>query len=325
MAGPEDFLSPTFNATDDYDFAIGSTDYSRKVAFYAQRLRDGINGGHYSRLEVQDCSKSYRQQYVTRWGDLLLIQEGGKITGNRTLGLFNIPQEDKNGSYTTSVNDGQDISISSEYSLDASNLKPNHHIFSSNSTWIISNYTGTLHALPEFSDPRAIPSYDWQCFGLSDSQHFCNGTTLHHSLQPGGQWKPFGRAVKHCWAERTEERCSLTFNVGIGLAVICCNLVKACCMFFTLIWVRRPGLMTLGDAIQSFINCHDPHTAGLCTFSAARMDVFWNADKCAVAWPAFFGETWGLKALDDIQQPWTPQVVRWWRAVTPIRYHCYLL
>ena len=82
--------------------------------------------------------------------------------------------------------------------------------------------------------------------------------------------------VRGCKSEITEERCKVQFSLGIMIAVICCNLVKACAMIMTLVRSREPTLVTLGDAIGSFLRIPDPTTMGICFADRRFIDREWR-------------------------------------------------
>ena len=82
--------------------------------------------------------------------------------------------------------------------------------------------------------------------------------------------------VRGCKSEVIEERCKLQFSLGIMIAVICCNIVKACAMIMTIVRSREPTLVTLGDAIDSFLRVPDPTTIGICFADRGFIDREWR-------------------------------------------------
>ena len=71
--------------------------------------------------------------------------------------------------------------------------------------------------------------------------------------------------VRGCKSEITKEKCKVQFSLGIMIAVIGCNLVKACSMMImTVVRSREPTLATLGDAIDSFLRIPDSTTVWIC-------------------------------------------------------------
>ena len=287
MAGPENFLSPGFSDTDFYNIFDNCT---TRLVSYAQDFRKGIESGLFEKLEVEDCRKEYTQQYVSRRGDLLVIQKSTEYP-------------DYNRLVSQSYNQSCALAQWWDPSINEFNDKP----------------------FPFMVDPHNVPSYDWQC-PWPGIQYGCNATTLTNSIDAFDPWEPFGDPVEYCWSERLDEECTLTFNTPICIAVIAFNLIKASCMCLTLLLTKSSALMTLGDAIESFMHRPDQHTAGMSTFSADRLNLFWEQEKIAIALPSFFGGSRRRKALEKFfSQTWSPTRPRWWRAATPSRFHCFVL
>lgn len=85
-------------------------------------------------------------------------------------------------------------------------------------------------------------------------------------------------AVDHCLSEKVEEKCQLQFSLPICLAVIACNCIKVICMFLTARDGRREILLTVGDALSSFLSKPDPNTNGRCLVSKSDIEHqrFWG-------------------------------------------------
>ena len=274
-------MSPDFNDLAFYHFENCSTD----IASTNQKIRTGIRSGIFEQLSVKECLREYAQQYVSRRGDLLLVQ-------NKT-SLY-------------------------KYSNDHCTLK---YRADTMNPW---NSTFIRKFFPSVIDPHDVPSYDWQCPWPGDE--YCSVTNVINSVKSGKSWEPFGDPVQYCWSERLHEECTLTFNAPIGVAVIACNLIKACCMCLTLLLVKDSTLMTLGDAIESFMDCPDKHTAGMSIFCANRLTLLWKQERIATAWPDTYGGRRRQETLHDkLFRVWTPKARRWKQSASPSRYFCYIL
>lgn len=79
--------------------------------------------------------------------------------------------------------------------------------------------------------------------------------------------------VEYCLSKSVEERCRLQFSLVIMGIVIGCNLAKIICMVLTLWYHKSQPLVTLGDAISSFLDHPDPATKNMCL-----------ANKSSFAW-----------------------------------------
>lgn len=77
-------------------------------------------------------------------------------------------------------------------------------------------------------------------------------------------WQPYGYSPDYCLSERLPENCGLHVNLVLIWIVVSCNIVKIAAML--LVALRDPGkkLVTIGDAISSFLENPDPTTIGHC-------------------------------------------------------------
>jgi len=209
LAGPQDFLKASFNQTAFYaDLVESGFTYPyahpiQSTVHLAQTLQHSIlNTANFEKMDTAECANAYAQQYLSKWGDLLIVGEF----------------------YT---------------------LFPN------------------VYAL---GLPTLYPSYAWEC-PLGN---------LSNCLLSPWEWKPFGGLALECWAEKITESCTLNFSLTLGLVVIACNVTKVICMAMTIWRHRKPALITIGDAIQSFLDRPDGATSGKCLFSGNQMHLFWK-------------------------------------------------
>ncbi|PUU77977.1 hypothetical protein B9Z19DRAFT_1143995 [Tuber borchii] len=109
--------------------------------------------------------------------------------------------------------------------------------------------------------------------------------------------------ITGCTSERTTEKCKVQFSLGIMIVVICCNLVKACCMVMAVVRSREPTLVTLGDAVDSFLEIPDTTTMGIC-FADRR----------------FIEREWRRGWRTGPRQWKQKGVQRWWTSVSKTRW-----
>ncbi|KAI9765213.1 MAG: hypothetical protein M1840_007705 [Geoglossum simile] len=78
-------------------------------------------------------------------------------------------------------------------------------------------------------------------------------------------WFMAGQAPLYCLSERAPEKCKLQFSLHIMIVVIFCNGVKVVCLWLT---GKSVGggklLLTLGDAVESFLEREDEGTREMC-------------------------------------------------------------
>ncbi|PUU77998.1 hypothetical protein B9Z19DRAFT_1127492 [Tuber borchii] len=109
----------------------------------------------------------------------------------------------------------------------------------------------------------------WMCIDSHPSGRRCDTNKLVANLTSGLPWRIYCYKagvveIAGCKSEITDGKCKVQFSLGIMIVVICCNLVKACCMITAVVRSREPTLVTLGDAIDSFLRVPDSTTKGMC-------------------------------------------------------------
>ncbi|KIK55861.1 hypothetical protein GYMLUDRAFT_133161, partial [Collybiopsis luxurians FD-317 M1] len=70
--------------------------------------------------------------------------------------------------------------------------------------------------------------------------------------------------VNYCISHPVVPRCQLEFNLPLLVIVIVFNIVKVICMALATGRNNDKPLVTIGDAIASFIDDPDPHTKDMC-------------------------------------------------------------
>lgn len=158
-----------------------------------------------------------------------------------------------------------------------------------------------LHCAPDL--------YPWICSnaGCDDPCQF----HLPEVLADASHWKPRLQTnqaeveVEYCLSQQTPEHCKLQFSVQIVIVVIFINTLKMILMLYVVFGLNEAPMMTIGDAIASFLNEEDPTTQGCCLVS--KFDIKVNK----VRWQYREGESDGLPAT-----AWLPVKVLWARAVS---------
>ncbi|PUU77993.1 hypothetical protein B9Z19DRAFT_1144046 [Tuber borchii] len=136
---------------------------------------------------------------------------------------------------------------------------------------------------------EALPS-NWRCaypfYERGKDFRRCNTSEPSVNLTSQLAWRvelKTGEEVEvaGCKSEITSEKCTVRFSLGIMIAVIGCNLVKACCMVMTVVRSREPTLVTLGDAVDSFLRNPDPTTIGVCFADRRYIERNWRRQSRA--------------------------------------------
>ncbi|CUS15481.1 unnamed protein product [Tuber aestivum] len=170
-----------------------------------------------------------------------------------------------------------------------------------------STYNATLLDMFGVSGGEPMAS-NWICRNnLAPRDSPCDPNKLVENVKGGHPWRmelTRGEVeISGCLSEKTDENCTVQFTLQIMIIVICCNFVKACCMIMAVVRTREPTLVTLGDAVDSFLRVPDPTTVGMC-FSDRRFVILeWRRGRSIGA------------------RPWKQEgVQRWWRSVSETRW-----
>ncbi|KAA8652739.1 uncharacterized protein ATNIH1004_001644 [Aspergillus tanneri] len=114
---------------------------------------------------------------------------------------------------------------------------------------------------------------------LDDSTNWKNSTWaantdfgLYKGIMPYDAWRSGHRVspparIRSCLSKKMEDNCQLWFSLPIAMAVLLCSATKVACMFLTAQQDRPEMLLTVGDAMASFLKSPDPYTTGRCMMS----------------------------------------------------------
>ena len=94
-------------------------------------------------------------------------------------------------------------------------------------------------------------------------------------------WRNGGYKIDYCLSEPVDEKCKIQFSTAIMIVVICCNFVKFVVMGHLAWRSPKAPLVTLGDAVASFLDRPDPATTNACLLGEDyfRKNVDWVGRK----------------------------------------------
>ncbi|KAI9675682.1 MAG: hypothetical protein M1817_001049 [Caeruleum heppii] len=90
--------------------------------------------------------------------------------------------------------------------------------------------------------------------------------------------------IEYCLSEEVEEACSLQYSLYIMLIVIACNVGKMVAMAVTIFGINFRPLITVGDAIASFLEVPDAETKGVCTSNKRDFSRYRPIDRKPSPW-----------------------------------------
>ena len=134
----------------------------------------------------------------------------------------------------------------------------------------------------------ASEAYSWICAGASYSE-YCDANEV---VKKAASWQLSAGAsdvrfstfsIEYCLSQPIREHCRLQFSLAIVIVVICANLIKTVCMLLVLWRQRSHPLVTLGDAIESFLVNPDPTTERMC-LAGKESFVKGEWKETAIAW-----------------------------------------
>ncbi|KAB8213217.1 hypothetical protein BDV33DRAFT_210419 [Aspergillus novoparasiticus] len=339
-----------------YDEAASSAFYDQ-IGSTAMDIRSQIFNGTFENMTSTACVKSYAVDYNTKMSTLVLVADRkhlhnasslmGSLFSSQDVGVDYYSRQDMDKYLAEIGNDTWSVlsnfwsyrvwNFSSSLSTDSSfgmldywfqNLYFSDPAINTTITdqstlaKFVYNYNPTSDGLREYLDnPAHWINSSW---AADLSFQVWKNTTTADSNFYGSLQTP----VLHCLSKKGEERCRLLFSPPIAITVILCNVVKVVCMALTSRVGRRSGiLLTVGDAVSSFLTCPDMTTKGRCMMGRADMTKgpqHWDnrvqSDTEIPMDDSPRGAT-SLSPSRDLPRPsLPPRKKRWRQAVSPIRW-----
>lgn len=110
-------------------------------------------------------------------------------------------------------------------------------------------------------------AYAWIC-GIDSNKSWTELSSYQRwppcnvpETQNGTDWKPFGYNVSGCYTHTYPENYRLEIASQLAIMTIGVSFVKALVLLFVAIRPTSAPLLTIGDAISSFLTDPDPHTS----------------------------------------------------------------
>jgi hypothetical protein len=117
-------------------------------------------------------------------------------------------------------------------------------------------------------------AYDWICDKESKNINEKDGWCLRKQesiLNDANDWTLNNCTVRYCLSEVASSQCKLHLLLSVGWLVTSLNMLKAMLMLYITFRVKKEPLMTMGDAVASFMEQNDPTTRKMGT--ATRNEV----------------------------------------------------
>lgn len=194
--------------------------------------------------------------------------------------------------------------------------------------------------------PNSFNPYNWICYAedsisrygyeLSDFRYRFHCSALLPKVRANAErWHSYGWDIDYCLSEQVAGKCCVNFSLFIMIVVMVCNVEKALLMFLITFVLKDKPLITIGDAIDSFLNDSDQTTRGLCLSSKKSIkagkfpqygfEMVKDYDAALVCcYEAMsiqlknegFSKDWKADPVE-----YRSSVERWFSAVTPARWY----
>ncbi|XPS68893.1 hypothetical protein M3J09_001172 [Ascochyta lentis] len=205
-------------------------------------MYESARDGSYDRLETLDCIKAYAQMVQTKRRNLVLVASDNKYPESTGVLL-------KYGL-------GSHIFWDKDFrGRDNIQVEETSKAF----RWMCSSVNVIDANCPvEIAQFKSAP--DTWTVGAFCSDALCGSSGSVVKMQMKGP-------IEYCLSERAEQHCKVQWNVSIAALVTVLNFFKAGLIVYTALYTREQPLMTLGDALASFLETEDPTTVGMCLAS----------------------------------------------------------
>lgn len=139
-------------------------------------------------------------------------------------------------------------------------LSKNSNVLAVSST---SNATDSILNI-DHNEQALISFFTWICEFDLDAELNNGDCNINKASNSAQRWNFRGHQIEYCLSQPIQEFCTLQFGLPIILIVIICIVGKMIGMISIVLKEKSEPLITLGDAISSFLNDPDPTTKNMC-------------------------------------------------------------
>lgn len=164
-----------------------------------------------------------------------------------------------------------------------------------------------LANMPSIGIADEVPEpYPWMCGSAPSNGGYsleCTGRGLTDATHDPNNRRSGGKRIRYCLSAKPPQYCKLQLSLPLILMVIAFNLCKTVVMLVVAFDTKEEPLLTLGDAIASFIGRTDNSTKDLnlaSKFTCSRWGTGWDPARTPLVY--------------------TPKTHCWYRAVSKVRW-----
>src|SRR5437764_7372215 len=196
------------------------------------------------RLNNTQCFDAYSTQFISEWGNVLLISPNDVPQGDPVLNLHSL----------------SNVTIDIAFAHMTSFLC-NSFLGSDISNYSVCNFKSIRDNISSWKYPGYVLG-NLTSYNVSFDGPYCG--TLYDTPPPLLQ-------VDHCLAQAVDSGCTIRINIIVLSVVAACNLIKATCMVVSFFKIDPYPLMTIGDAIASYLTIEDKVTLGRSEMNAEHL------------------------------------------------------
>lgn len=280
-----------------YEFWYESSKYFSQYSSNPSLIQR--NAPLFERLNNSDCMQRYGQDFVSdRRNLILVVADDANLTTswtNTDVGGLGGPGEHNSVNHTEACRALDDIQALPSIPLGPMILNCD----TGSSLKGVGTYANEIIATTGINRPDA---YYWICsHDRYTSTDMCSGH-LSDLRADARSWTVYGLPIEYCLSERVEPQCSFNVSLTLLTVVIIFNLIKVFCIALVVLRIKDKPLITVGDAVATFIEEPDDSTRGLCLVNRGMVD----------------NQHWKNQKEDLIKSPDTykPGSFRWYKAAS---------
>lgn len=212
---------------------------------FTREIHQRIQESRFERLDNLDCIDAYATTLQTHRGDLLLVAKSDDIVwANQTEGVDDDYKNNENSGvfWTHSLTSAWEYFPQDTFE------------------WICSGHTDVDKSCDAVVDDIRGSARNWTITG--DIGYLVSVSGFSHMRGP----------IQYCLRERKDSKCRVLWSIPIASLVIGLNLIKAISIFYLALRIKEQPLMTMGDAVLSFLKQPDPWTRNMCLASSKDIE-----------------------------------------------------
>lgn len=228
------YATPEFATGGQYDTSKFPDSADLNVTHIQQAIQAGgtVNGSTWKRLDNNICVQEYAEDFVTRYRNVVaVVTNSSEITPTGS-SILNVAYNEL---------------------PPPENFDKNFDSFA----WICDD-----PQTPNMTDTHTLNSA-----GIVP----CSNMAGKLQVFANTWWRSGGYDIAYCLAEELVPDCHLHFSPHLMGPVVLMNIIKCLIAFYVAYRMTGTPLVTIGDAIESFIKTPDASTRGMCLATAQEM------------------------------------------------------